>query len=84
MEFRRLHTRLSVSAAVYRSYCGNARFSLYEPSGGGKFPWKMLYGSGNRLTLGLDTGLGGIKASLWLLWRPEGISEAAMRLIVAI
>ncbi len=83
LALRRLHTRLSVSAAVYRSYRGNARFSLYEPSGGGKFPWKTLYGSGNRLTLGLDAGLGGIKASLWLLWRPGG-SEAAMRLVVAI
>ena len=84
MAFRRLHTRLSVSVAGYRSYRGNARFSLYEPSGGGKFPWKMLYGSGNRLTLGLDTGFGGIKASLWLLWRQDGFSEAAMRLILAI
>ena len=85
LALRRLHTRLSVSAAVYRSYRGNARFSLYEPSGGGKFPWNTLYGSGNRLTLGLDAGSGGIKASLWLLWRPdEGISEAAMRLVVAI
>ncbi len=84
LAIRRLHTRLSVSAAVYRSYRGNARFSLYEPSGGGKFPWKTFYGNGSRLTLGLDAGSGGIKASLWLLWRPEGISESAMRLVVAI
>lgn len=81
---RRLHSRLSVTAAAYRSHRGRARFSLYEPSGGGKYPWKTLYGNGNRLTLGIDTGMGGMKASLYLLWTQEGVMETAMRLSVAI
>ncbi len=84
LAIRRLHSRLKVTAASYRSDRGRAAFALYEPSGGGKYPWKTLYGSGKRLTFGLETEAGLIKASLWLLWTSEGGRKAALSLSAAI
>lgn len=81
---RRFYSRLKVSAASYRSVRGRAGFSLYEPSGGGKYPWKTVYGSGSRLSLGLQTERGPVKGSLWLLWTGEGDREAAIYLSVSI
>jgi len=80
LALRSLHSRLSISAASYSSQSGNPRFSLYEPSGGGKYPWKALYGSGKRVALGIDTEISVIKASLFFLWTQEGTAEAALRL----
>jgi hypothetical protein len=84
LAFRSLHSRLSISVAAYSSRSGNPRFSLYEPSGGGKYPWKTLYGSGKRIALGLDTEISVIRTSLFFLWTPEGAAEAALRLSAAI
>lgn len=84
LRLRRLHSRLFVSAASYRSSSGRARFSLYEPSGGGKYPWRTLYGSGNRVSFGFDAKRDGMKASLRLLWTSEDEKGAAIHLTVAI
>ncbi len=84
LAIRSLNSRLSISAAAYSSQSGNPRFSLYEPTGGGKYPWKALYGSGKRITLGVDTGISVIRASLFFLWTLEGTAEAALRLSAAI
>ncbi len=80
----RLYSRIKVSAAAYRSERGRAGFSLYEPSGGGKYPWKTLYGSGSRLSFSIQTKKGGLQASAWMLLTPEGPSESAFSLSVAI
>jgi hypothetical protein len=85
LALRALHSHLSLSAASYRSSRGKARFSLYEPSGRGKYPWKTLYGSGARLNFGIDMGIGVVRASLYLLWAvPEELSEARVFLSAAI
>lgn len=84
LAFRSLHSRLSISAAAYSSHRGNPRFSLYEPSGRGKYPWKSLYGSGKRLAVGIDTKISLFKASLSVLLTGEGVAEAAFRLSAAI
>ncbi len=84
LALRSIDSRLSISAAAYGSQSGNPRFSLYEPSGGGKYPWKTLYGSGKRIALGLDTGISIVRASVFFLWTPEGAAEAAFRLSAAI
>lgn len=84
LAFRRLYSRIKVSAASYRSERGRAGFNLYEPSGGGKYPWKTLYGNGRRLSVGIHMKKGGIEASAWLLLTPEGPSESAFSLSAAI
>jgi hypothetical protein len=76
--------RLYGCAAIYGSKKGNPRFSLYEPSAAGKYPWKSVYGSGRRLKIGLERRLGPLKASVWALWTGRGPSEAGIRLSASI
>jgi hypothetical protein len=84
LSLQRFHSRLLVSAATFRSTRGRTVFSLYEPSGGGRYPWKRLYGGGSRVSFGIDMKAGGMRASLWLLWTSEGRAESAVRMTVAI
>jgi hypothetical protein len=81
---KNLHSRLSFCAASYRSGRGKARFSLYEPSGGARYPWKTLYGSGNRFSIDIDTRGCGLRASFWLLWTTEDEKRAAVHLVWSI
>jgi hypothetical protein len=79
-----LDVRVYFSAASYGASSGNPRFALYEPSPSGKYPWKSLYGSGKRLKIGFEAGLGPLKASFWALWAAALPVEAGLRLTAAI
>jgi len=71
---------LSSSGAVFRPIAGRPRFSFYEPSVSGSFPWKTVYGRGSRLGLSAEFRAGPFVVSLSVRRDSRAGIEGDMRL----